>query len=62
MKREYEEYVYIKFGKHHGKQAKVLRSTEEDGEPASVLEVQVDEFTKDVVTKKQKNIVRVLKS
>lgn len=45
--------VYIKFGRHHGKKAKVIRETTKKGELAFVL--LVDDHMH--VIKKQKNTV-----
>lgn len=52
--------VYIKFGKHHGKKGTVLGVTTKNGYPAFKLKVEVDHFTTDIITKKQKNTVRML--
>jgi hypothetical protein len=52
--------VYIKFGQYHGKKAIVLGETTKDGYPAFKLKVKVNDFTTDIITKKQKNTVRMI--
>ncbi|MGE7976676.1 hypothetical protein ACQKOK_28240 [Bacillus cereus] len=44
--------VYVKFGKHHGKQGTIVRETTKKGELAFVLLIEGNH-----VIKKQKNVV-----
>ncbi|MEY8748931.1 hypothetical protein [Alkalicoccobacillus gibsonii] len=56
-----DEEVYLKFGKYHGLKGTVIGHREKNGEPAYLLRVEVSPFTADIITKKQKNCVRMLR-
>jgi hypothetical protein len=52
--------VYIKFGQYHGKKGTILSETEKDGLPAFKIKVKVNDFTTDIIVKKQKNCIRMI--
>ncbi len=56
MRTTGEDFVYIKFGKHHGKKARITGHGVKNGYPAYLLKLESGE----VITKKQKNTVRML--
>lgn len=51
-----DNWVYIKFGPHHGKKARITGEGSKEGQPAFLLKL--EDGT--VITKKQKNTVRML--